>query len=173
MPPLWLIAGAIISALVSHLFSEAFVKPRATRHIVEGREVFVPRARERVLQGALMFACLAVLMGIGVLMEGPFILVAGIPLLLFMALPIFRAAKLPETAPTTEEIQKGQELTRRGGLLVVFGLVDSAIGAIGVAIGGTVGFVIVMASVILGLVGIWHAFRFLRFARSLRPDGSS
>ena len=172
VPPLWVIICILAGIAIHQVFWRGFVQPRSTKYVVEGRDVFVPRRREQLLQAALLVGMFLAFMAVGALVEGNLLfVVVGIPFVIMMAIGLSRAPKAPEgVAPSRGDVKKAQDLARAAVTALVLAVMEPLVIAAGVAVGGVPGIILLVLGTALTVAAAWHTWRIVKIARRKTSD---
>jgi len=170
MPPLWLILGSIVIIGFTLMVDQFILKRRSQVVLVEGRTVPFRRKRDTYLLMGTMGGMFMILTAIGLLIEGgPLLLVLVVPFGMWAGSSFWRAFRMAELPPPTEEeVRAAKSLGRKLWLpLGVLGIQIPFIIASRVT-GGGVGIALTLVDIALGLVVMWLLFRFFLAARRMR-----
>jgi hypothetical protein len=147
----------------------AVIRPRSTKIVVQGREVFVPRSSYRLLRAAVMFGCFMALITVGTLMENDLLFFfVGLP---FGAMVLWGMLRVPKdhAVPSPADMERGRELGRSAMVLVALGVGESVVLGIAAGLGGLPGIIVALVGTALTVVAAWHTWRVVKLSRRRSP----
>ena len=173
MPPLWLIAGAVILIGSTSVIDRLLLNPRSHTVVVDGKSMRFRRKRDTTLLAAFQGAALAVLLAIVLARGGPVLLIFVLPLCAAVAWWFWSALRMGEALPpTADEVKAGRQLMRKlWPALAVLAVQVPFMIASRIA-GGTLGLALTVVDMILGLIVLWLFFLYWRAAWRMRRGAS-